>query len=114
MMTIYSGQCHCAKVMFEATLNLADPYQCNCSLCKRRNAVMHRVLTSHFHITHGESELMQYQFGSKVAEHYFCKHCGIFVYSRPFTSETEFAINLHNFDIDYSTLPIRLLDGQSI
>ena len=112
-MQTYQGQCHCGKVQFEANFELNKPYQCNCSLCKRRNAVMHRIPKGNLRITQGNADLSLYQFHTKVAKHHFCKHCGIFVYARPRTSDTEMAINLHCIDADYSNISAHHLDGKS-
>ena len=112
-MTMYTGQCHCGRVKFEADFELKRTYQCNCSYCRRRNAVMHRVATVSFRVTQGKDAITLYQFHTRVAKHYFCEHCGIFVYSRLRTSATEYAINLHAIEVDYSKFPIQQLDGKS-
>ena len=37
---VYRGSCHCGAVEFQAKSNLAQTFRCNCSLCRRKGAVM--------------------------------------------------------------------------
>ena len=43
MTRYYTGSCHCNAVEFEVDTDLTTGLQCDCSLCKRKNIVMHRV-----------------------------------------------------------------------
>ena len=36
----YKGSCHCQSVKFTLKTDLENVGQCNCSFCKRRNAIM--------------------------------------------------------------------------
>ena len=67
-------KCHCGAV--EAEINLQDDLKkiirCNCSLCKRKGAVMSLVKNEDFKILKGADKLSLYQFHTKVAKHYFC------------------------------------------
>ena len=66
-------KCHCGAV--EAEINdqgdLEKILRCNCSLCKRKGAVMSMVKNENFKIVKGEDKLKIYQFHTKVAKHYF-------------------------------------------
>ena len=77
--------CHCGKV--EAAINIPDKFEkflrCNCSICKRKGAIMSMVKNEDFKITKGEDQLKLYQFHSKVAKHYFCTNCGIYTHHNP-------------------------------
>ena len=78
-------KCHCGEV--EAKINVPDNLvkvlQCNCSICKRKNAFMSMVKNEDFKIIKGEDKLKLYQFHSKVAKHYFCSNCGIYTHHNP-------------------------------
>lgn len=78
--------CHCEKV--EAEINLDNDefsklMKCNCSICKRKSAVMSMVKNENFKITKGRDLLKLYQFHTKVAKHYFCSNCGIYTHHNP-------------------------------
>ena len=66
--------CHCGEVEAEINLDgdLAKIVKCNCSICKRKGAIMSMVKNEDFKIVKGEDKLKLYQFHSKVAKHYFC------------------------------------------
>ena len=72
--------CHCNAVEAEINIsgNLDKTLRCNCSLCKRKGAVMSMVKNEDFKIVKGEDKLKLYQFHTKVAKHYFCSVCGIY------------------------------------
>ena len=78
-------KCHCGLV--EAEINIQDNLEkilkCNCSICKRKGAVMSLTNNENFKIIKGEDKLSVYQFHSKVAKHYFCSNCGIYTHHNP-------------------------------
>ena len=78
-------KCHCGEV--EAEINISDKLdkfiRCNCSICKRKGAIMSMVKNEDFKIIKGEDKLKLYQFHSKVANHYFCSNCGIYTHHNP-------------------------------
>ena len=67
--------CHCGGV--EAEVNVPDQYKklmrCNCSLCKRKGAIMTMVGTNDLKVIKGKDLLKLYQYHTNVAEHYFLK-----------------------------------------
>tara|TARA_B100000941_G_C28309370_1_gene450686 strand:- start:334 stop:693 length:360 start_codon:yes stop_codon:yes gene_type:complete len=77
-------KCHCGKI--EAAVNvdrLNKILRCNCSLCKRKGAIMSLVKNEDFKILKGHDLLKIYQFHTKVAKHYFCSNCGIYTHHNP-------------------------------
>jgi len=42
-MTSYRGSCHCGRVKFEVDLELDHVRSCDCSICRKRGALIHRV-----------------------------------------------------------------------
>ena len=77
--------CHCGAV--EGEINTLDKLEkvlrCNCSICKRKGAIMSMVKNEDFKIIKGKDKLKLYQFHSKVAKHYFCSNCGIYTHHNP-------------------------------
>ena len=78
-------KCHCGEVEAEIniTKNLEKVLRCNCSICKRKGAIMSMVKNEDFKITKGNDKLKLYQFHSKIAKHYFCSNCGIYTHHNP-------------------------------
>ena len=116
MMT-YRGSCHCATVDFEVDTELEAVAVCNCSICRRRNAVMLRVPAERFRLLAGEKALTLYQFNTKTAKHYFCRHCGIYPFHRPRVAPDAYAVNVFCLDgldaEDIAQLPVQRFDGHS-
>jgi hypothetical protein len=108
----YQGSCHCGRVSFELETRLDYVMECNCSLCRRIGALWHGASEPNLRITSGESELVLYQFNTKTAKHYSCKHCGVHPFSRPRLDPTRWAVNVRCIDgADLSALPLKHFDG---
>ena len=88
--------CHCGAVKAEIniTVNFDKTLRCNCSLCKRKGAVMSMVKNEDFKIVKGEDKLKLYQFHTKVAKHYFCSVCGIYTHHNPRSNPAMTGFNL--------------------
>jgi hypothetical protein len=104
-MRTYRGSCHCGKVRFEIQADLHKVVECNCSVCTRKGALHHRVPPDSFKLLSGEDALTPYQFGTKVAQHYFCKYCGIHPFSRPRAAPEMYSVNVRCLEDFHSILP---------
>ena len=109
--------CHCKAIEIEINIsgNLDKTLKCNCSLCKRKGAVMSMVKNEDFKIVKGEDKLNLYQFHTKVAKHYFCSVCGIYTHHNPRSNPAMTGFNLGCIDeINTSELKnIEVNDGQN-
>jgi hypothetical protein len=113
----YAGGCHCGKVRYEVTLDLAEPaITCNCSMCGRSGTMLRFVPAGSFKLLSGSEVLTDYRFNKKVINHQFCSVCGI----KSFASGTNKdgvetrAINVRCLDdVDLQALPTRHVDGKS-
>ena len=89
-------KCHCEAI--EAEINISGKIdktlRCNCSLCKRKGAVMSMVKNEDFKIVKGEDKLKIYQFHTKVAKHYFCSICGVYTHHNPRSNPAMTGFNL--------------------
>lgn len=116
-MRTYRGSCHCGRVVFEIDTELDSAAFCNCSICRRRNALMHRVPPDRFRLIQGEDALVHYHFNTGTAEHYFCETCGIYPYHRPRLAPDSYTVNVYCLegvsDDDIQRLQISQFDGQS-
>ena len=67
-------KCHCGGVEAEinATEKLEKMMRCNCSICKRKGAIMSIVKNEDFKIIKGKEIISLYKFHTKVAKHFFC------------------------------------------
>ena len=81
-MTMHQGSCHCGSVRFEIDTDEAlGPYfRCNCSLCARKGAVMGEASLAALRITRGHESLSVYRWNTNEAQHFFCRHCGIYTH----------------------------------
>ena len=89
-------KCHCGSVEAEINVDgdLAKVVRCNCSICKRKGAVMSMVKNDDFKIIRGSEKLSLYQFHTKVAKHYFCSICGIYTHHNPRSNPLMTGFNL--------------------
>lgn len=65
-------------------------------------------------ITSGKDALECYQFNTRIAQHWFCRRCGIHIYHRPRSDPTIYTLNAATLDgvRVYEDFPeIRVNDG---
>ena len=93
---IHISTCHCGAVELEIQLpdGIVDPRRCNCSICRRKGAIVGSIPLSGLKIVNGEDKLRLYQFDTKEAEHYFCSICGIYTHHRRRSNPNQYGINL--------------------
>ena len=116
-MPLKSGSCHCKKVTFQVEIEniFENIYRCDCSLCKKKGIVMKPVRIEKFKLLAGKNNLNSYKWNKKIAEHFFCKTCGVYTHHKRRRDPTQFAVNLAC--IDGITMPkedqISWTDGSS-
>ena len=88
--------CHCGSVAIEINFEhgLENLRRCDCSLCARKGYVMASVPVEHLSIIKGEQVLSLYQWGSNIAEHYFCSKCGVYTHHKRRSNPREYGINI--------------------
>ena len=111
----YHGSCHCGAVKFHFESEpITKGCRCNCSICRRRGAVMSDdyVAPERFTLERRDT-LAAYQWGDHMMNHYFCTTCGISPFS-DVIADGRCRVNLGCVDdIDPLTLEIRSIDGRS-
>ncbi len=115
-MRTYHGSCHCGAVKFEVDADLSRLIDCNCSMCAKKGAVHHSVAPECFRLIAGAEDLRLYQFNKKIAQHFFCRTCGIHTYSHPRTAPEKFNVNvrcLDDFDVRAEDFEMSLFDGRN-
>lgn len=114
-MPLYNGSCHCGAVRFTVEGEISEGYTCDCSLCTKKNALMANVHESRLKITSGEDKLGLYQWNARIAKHYFCTLCGIYLFHRKRSMPDHYGVNLKALDdFDWTSVPVRAAEGKSM
>ncbi len=75
---IHSGGCHCGRVEYEVRAPAdIEVKQCNCSICSMTGFLHLIVSRDAFRLIRGADQIVTYTFNTGVAQHYFCRHCGV-------------------------------------
>lgn len=92
----HSASCHCGAVVLELDLpdGIVKPHRCNCSICRRKGAIVASVPLSGVKILQGEEVLKLYQFNTRTAKHYFCSNCGIYTHHQRRSNPNEYGFNV--------------------
>jgi len=110
----HAGACHCGQVRIEvfAPADL-DLLECNCSMCDR-SSYLHLIVTAdQFRLLAGENSLTEYRFGTGVARHIFCGHCGVKSFYVPRSHPDGFSVNARCLDpAKIASIRIRPFDGR--
>ncbi|MEI8326077.1 MAG: GFA family protein [Betaproteobacteria bacterium] len=90
------GSCHCGAVQFQVALEngFENPRRCNCSLCRRKGAIMADVPLAGLRVTKGLDKLTLYQWNTMTAKHYFCKVCGVYTHHQRRSNPKVFGFNV--------------------
>jgi hypothetical protein len=88
--------CHCGAVVLELDLpqGIVDPRRCNCSICRRKGAIVASVPLAGLKVMQGEDVLRLYQFNTRTAKHYFCAGCGIHTHHQRRSNPREYSYNV--------------------
>ncbi len=110
------GSCHCGTVKFEVNTPATPAGRCNCSLCRRKGALMSPFFPAEqLKILSGEGDLTLYQFNTRVAKHYFCRHCGIYTFHQTRRDPKLWRVNLGCLDgVDTFSLEGTVANGASL
>lgn len=88
--------CHCGAIELRVTLKngLENLRRCNCSMCRRRGAIMASVDRDELELVAGHEDLSLYQFNTFAAKHYFCRNCGIYTHHQRRSTPSEYGVNV--------------------
>ncbi len=110
----HAGACHCGRVRIEvlapADLELLE---CNCTMCLR-SAYLHLIVgAAAFRLLSGADDLVEYAFGTGIAKHRFCRHCGVKSFYVPRSHPDGFSVNARCLDpATISSMKIQAFDGR--
>jgi len=108
----YHGSCHCHAVTFSIQSDVEEFLTCDCSICRKKNALMLKVHESQISILTGAESLSTYQFHTNTAEHYFCSICGIYPFHKKRVTPDHYSVNVFCLsDIEIEGVPVRATIG---
>lgn len=114
-MPTYSGSCHCGAVRFEVNAEIEHVRVCDCSICRRRGALLFRVTDEQLNILTPLEDMALYQFHTRTAKDYFCKTCGILPFRRPRTAPNLWSVNARCLEgIDLDALRVERQQGSKL
>ncbi len=92
----HRASCRCGAVELELDLpdGIVDPRRCDCSLCRRRGAIVASVAPDGLHVVRGAGHLGLYQFNTFTARHWFCTRCGIYTHHRRRSNPRQYGYNV--------------------
>ena len=99
---------------FRVTADLDQVSECNCSMCTKKGFLHLIVRPERFELLSGREDLTTYHFNTGVAQHHFCRHCGIHSFYVPRSDPDQIDVNVRCLDgVDPATLTIRPFDGRN-
>jgi hypothetical protein len=110
----YRGGCHCGAVRFEVTGPIADVSECNCSICLKKGYLHWIVERDAFRLLTSSENLATYRFNTGIAQHHFCRTCGIASFYIPRSDPDKVDVNLRCLDgIELADITPRRFDGRN-
>jgi hypothetical protein len=83
VLSTHQGGCHCGAVRFEVEHEVArGATRCNCSICTKVSQTSSILKPAAFRLLAGEHALATYEWATRTAQRYFCKHCGVHCFGR--------------------------------
>lgn len=125
-MPTYQGQCHCGDTRFEIEAEIDHVRECDCSVCRRRGALIFRVASDAIRFLTPLDRLATYRWGTGTATDYICSKCGVMPFRQPSAPTNEevdagmarfegWAVNVRCIDIlDLDVLPRIRIAGSEL
>ena len=108
----YQGGCHCGAVRFQVSIDQQEAWDCNCSICRKKGFLHLIVPHQQFRLLQGEEMLITYTFNTGIAQHKFCRICGIHSFYQPRSHPDAIDVNLRCLDEDIlSQFQVKFFDG---
>ncbi len=113
-MTVTRGGCHCGAVAFEVDGRPEEVEVCNCSMCAKRAFLHWYVARDAFRLLTPWDAIATYTFNTGVAQHYFCKTCGICSFYVPRSDPDKYSVNVRCLDgVDPDRFDPKPFDGRN-
>ena len=113
-MEALEGGCHCGAVRFRVSVERFEATDCNCSMCTKKGMLHLIVAPERFELLKGSDALTTYTFNTGVAQHRFCRTCGVHPFYTPRSHPDQVDVNVRCLDdVDPTSLPRRAFDGRN-
>lgn len=114
-MSAHTGGCHCGRVRFEVDAPARiGAVECNCSICVKCGFLHLFVSADDFRLLQGEDAIQTYTFNTGVAQHRFCRHCGVKSFYVPRSHPNGVSVNVRCLDTEtIESVDITPFDGQN-
>ena len=114
-MTTHRGGCHCGKVRYEVDAPAdIEVSECNCSICSMTGFLHLIVPREDFRLLAGTDDLATYTFNTGVAQHYFCRHCGVKSFYVPRSHPDGISVNVRCIDPEtVASVNVTPFDGRN-
>jgi hypothetical protein len=111
---MYEGGCHCGAVRFRVAITSFEAIDCNCSICRKKGFLHLTVPPEQFTLIKGEEALATYRFNTQIAQHYFCRICGIHPFYRSRSHPNHIDVNVRCIEnVQISQFKIQPFDGEN-
>jgi len=92
----HRASCHCGAVVLELALSngIEDPRRCDCSICRRKGAVVASIPLAGLRVIEGNEHLREYRFNTNQARHFFCSICGIYTHHQRRSNPEQYGYNV--------------------
>ena len=108
------GGCHCGDVRFRVRLESLEALACNCSICRKKGYLHLIVRRDAFEALRGAESMTTYRFGTGLAQHTFCRRCGMHPFYVPRSHPDGVSVNARCLDDDLSDeLAVVPFDGNA-
>ncbi len=109
------GRCHCSAVRVEIRTDFPELTTCDCSIRRRRSALMVRVHKSALRLLAPARALAEYRFHTGMARHYVCRTCDKYPFHRKRLYPDHYAVNVHGLEgIELDGIPVRATVGAAM
>jgi hypothetical protein len=111
----HRGGCHCGAVRYEVDAPARiEALECNCTICSMTGFLHLIVPRERFRLLTDPASLGSYTFNTGVAQHLFCRTCGIKSYYIPRSNPDGVDVNVRCLGRDtISELVVAPFDGRN-
>ena len=92
----HAGGCHCGRIRFEVDAPpTISATRCNCSICGMTGFLHLIVSRDRFRLLDGADDITTYTFNTGIAQHYFCRICGVKSFYVPRSHPEGISVNVN-------------------
>ena len=115
MAASYKVSCHCGRIRLEVAAELAEVFDCNCSICRRTGFLHWYVAPEQVTLLTQKQRLSTYVWRDVTGGQHFCPTCGIAVIRTSTRYPPPVSVNARCIEgIDTASLTIRTFDGKHL